>query len=94
MSTWANYQSDFETAVEHFGTTTDPATLTPEAVAAYEQSDAVIKTKKGRAKAMPTILKTRRVLRLAPKWAHEAATADRKPERATVGLGDALRLHS
>lgn len=72
VSTWASYQSDFETAVEHFGATTDPATLTPEAVAAYEQSDAVMKTKKGRAKAMPTILKTRRVLRLALKWAHDA----------------------
>jgi hypothetical protein len=72
VSTWASYQSDFETAAEHFGATTDPATLTPEAVAAYEQSDAVMKTKKGRAKAMPTILKTRRVLRLALKWAHDA----------------------
>jgi hypothetical protein len=72
VSTWASYQADFETAVEHFGGTTDPATLTPEAVAAYEQSDAVTKTKKGRPKAMPTILKTRRVLRLALKWAHDA----------------------
>jgi hypothetical protein len=71
VSTWASYQADFETAAEHFGAATDPATLTPDAVAAFEQSDAVTKTKKGRPKAMPTVLKTRRVLRLALTWARD-----------------------
>jgi hypothetical protein len=72
ISTWASYQHDFETAVEHFGAATDPATLTADAVAAYETSDAVTKTKKGRAKAKPTILKCQRVLRLALTWARDA----------------------
>jgi hypothetical protein len=71
VSTWASYQADFETAAEHFGAATDPATLTVDAVAAFEQSDAVMKTRKGRPKAMPTVLKTRRVLRLALTWARD-----------------------
>ena len=71
-STWASYQHDFETAAAHFGPTTDPATLTTEAVAAYEASPAVMTTKKGRPKSKPTILKTRRVLRLALTWAKDA----------------------
>jgi len=82
VSTWASYQADFETAAAHFGPATDPATLTPEAVAAFEQSDAVMKTKKGRPKAMPTILKTRRVLRLTLKWAHDAGRLSALPYAA------------
>ena len=47
------------------------ASLTQRKVKAFFESDAVVKTRGGRAKARPSIDKTRRVLRLCLVWAAE-----------------------
>jgi hypothetical protein len=90
VSTWAQYLLGFETAVEHFGAATDPATLTPEAVAAHQQSDSVMKSKQGRAKSQPTILKTGRALRLARPWARAAGRPAASPSDENAAAGDLL----
>ncbi|HYC79071.1 MAG TPA: hypothetical protein VEI02_15735 [Planctomycetota bacterium] len=68
-STTASYTQDFALAVQHFGADVDPATITAKQVAAFNESDLCTKKKGGQPRAMPTILKTRRVLRLALAWA-------------------------
>ena len=71
LGTQFSYQIDLAVAVRHFGADTDVANLTVRKVENFFQSDAVTKTKSGRAKAQPGIDKTRRVLRLALVWAAE-----------------------
>ena len=71
-ATVSSYGTDIDVAVAHFGAETPVTDLTPETVAAYFASDVVTKTRKERPKAEPTVLKTRRVLRLALVWAAEA----------------------
>ncbi len=71
LGTQFSYQIDLAVAVRHLGAETDAAALTARKVENYFQSDAVTKTKSGRAKAQPGIDKTRRVLRLALVWAAE-----------------------
>ena len=71
LGTQFSYQIDLAVAVRHFGADTDAATRPARKVENYFQSDAVTKTKSGRAKAQPGIDKTRRVLRLALVWAAE-----------------------
>ena len=63
---------DVAIALKHFGAETRAATLTPAAVQAYFESEAVTQTRSGRPKAKPTIDKTRRAFRLALVWAKEA----------------------
>ena len=66
-----SYQMELNLALGELGAETDLASLTAHQVEKYFQSAAVTKTKKGRAKAKPTVDKTRRVLRLALAWAVE-----------------------
>lgn len=68
-STCLSYQNDLAVAEKHFGSMDNPGWWTTDDVAKFEASDGVITTKSGRPKAMPTVLKTRRVLRLAVAWA-------------------------
>ena len=89
VSTWASYMADFETAATYFGADADPASLTVAGVAAYEKSDAVMQTKKGRPKAPPTIYKTRRVLRLALTWARDERRLATIPYPSAAGCPDA-----
>ena len=82
--TKANVDGDLMLALEHFGAATPVDTLTTNQIAAFFASDLVTRTKKGTAKARPTILKTRRVLRLALTWAVETNLVERLaplPER-------------
>lgn len=67
-----SYSIDIALAAREIGKETRIKMLTPEAVGAFFASDAVTKTRTGKAKAKPTIDKTRRVLRLALVWAVEA----------------------
>jgi hypothetical protein len=71
LGTQFSYSIDIAVAVKHFGAETAVATLTSRKVANYFDSDAVTKTRTGKAKAKPGIDKTRRVLRLALVWAAE-----------------------
>ena len=68
-ATVASYEGDLAIATAFFGEGSEVPTK--EQIAAFEVSDGVMKTRKGRAKANPTILKTRRALRLALTWAAE-----------------------
>jgi hypothetical protein len=67
-STISSYGNDLAIAYEHFGEG-QAAEITEKQVAAFNASAGVIKTKHGKSKAQPTILKTRRALRLALVWA-------------------------
>ena len=68
-----SYRQDLQTAVRHFGAETSVASLTAVRVQEYFDSDAVRKTRSGRTKATPTVLKTQRVLRLALVWAAKSS---------------------
>jgi hypothetical protein len=68
-STISSYGNDLAIAYEHLGGDSAASALTEKQIAAFNESKAVIRKKNGKAKAMPTILKTRRALRLALTWA-------------------------
>ncbi len=78
-STVASYAGDLELAKKVLGAGTEVANLTAASIAEFDASDAVTKTAKGRPKAQPTILKTRRALRLAVTWALEAGLISTSP---------------
>ncbi len=80
QATVASYAGDLEIATKHFG---DGAVIpTADEVRAYEESEAVTRTRTGKPKAKPTILKTRRALRLAVTWAKGAGIIDASPYAA------------
>ena len=72
IMTRASYAADLAVALKALGEKAKVSTLTARKVGNFFESDTVTKTRTGKAKAMPTILKTRRVLRLALVWAQEA----------------------
>jgi hypothetical protein len=74
-----SYAIELKTAQRELGADTLIASLTPEQVGAYFDSAAVMKLKSGRPKAMPSYLKTRRVLRLALCWAEEKRWIEKAP---------------
>ena len=76
-ATVASYEGDLAIATAFFGEGSEVPTK--EQIAAFEVSDGVMKTRKGRAKANPTILKTRRALRLAITWAHASGLITTNP---------------
>ncbi len=71
-ATVSSYEGDLSIAISYFGESIDPSDLTQDQIAAFEASDQVTKTRSGKGKAQPTVLKTRRALRLAITWAHGA----------------------
>ncbi len=79
IMTRASYAADLAVAIKALGEKTRISTLTARKVGNYFESDAVVKTRTGKAKAMPTVLKTRRVLRLALVWAQEQGWIDEAP---------------
>ena len=68
-STVWGYGMELETAMRFLGDDRRLDALTIADIEAFNASPAVTRTKTGRGKAMPGILKTRRVLRLALVWA-------------------------
>jgi site-specific recombinase XerD len=86
-STISAYASDLDLATEVLGGETPIAQLTPADIERFNASSPVTTTKSGRAKALPTIERSRRVLRLALVFAEqsgaiEAAPIAEKPKRA------------
>ena len=69
--TMFSYRIELRTALKHFGDETLISSLTPDDVRRYFDSSVVMKLKSGRPKAMPSYLKTQRVLRLALCFAVE-----------------------
>ena len=86
-----SYRLDLKVAQTALGADTDIATLKPESIKAYFESDAVTKTRSGKPKAKPTIDKTRRVLRLAldhvvgQRWLKEAPIPQEYRRRSRKG---------
>ena len=70
-STLASYAADFGNAKKHFGSMDAPNLWTEHDITGYENAMSVTHTRSGKPKAMPTIMKTRRVLRMALTWAFE-----------------------
>jgi hypothetical protein len=69
--TISSYRMELKTAMDELGETTPIAEITTERVQEYFDCARVTKLRSGRAKAKPSIDKTRRVLRLALVWAAE-----------------------
>ena len=74
-----SYKLDLVTALDELGRDTKLADLTPTRVLEYFNSDRVMRTRTGVAKAAPTYKKTRRVLRLALVWAADAGLIEKAP---------------
>lgn len=77
--TISSYRMELKTAAAELGEDTKVANLTPERVQQYFESKRVTKLRSGRAKAKPSIDKTRRVLRLALVWAEECGIVAMAP---------------
>jgi hypothetical protein len=74
-----SYKLELVTALDEIGRDTKLADLTPTRVLEYFNSDRVMKTRTGVAKARPTYLKTQRVLRLALQWAQDSGLIETAP---------------
>ena len=77
-STLSSYGIDLEVAHEFFGDL-KAAEVTADRVAKFNASRNVMKKTSGKPKAKPTILKTRRALRLALTWAEEKGLIKKAP---------------
>ena len=86
-----SYRLDLKVAQKALGADTDIATLTPDVIKTYFESDAVTKTRSGKPKAKPTIDKTRRVLRLTlehvvgQRWLTEAPIPEEYQRKSRKG---------
>jgi RNA 3'-terminal phosphate cyclase len=69
--TCSSYTAELRLAIKELGAETKITGITSEQVGAFFSSKAVTKLRSGRAKAKPSVDKTRRVLRLALVWAAE-----------------------
>jgi hypothetical protein len=78
-STVSSYGNDLAIAYEHLGADTVAATITEKQIAGFNASKGVVKKDNGKPKAQPTILKTRRALRLALTWAADEKLIKRAP---------------
>ncbi|MBK9386041.1 MAG: hypothetical protein IPN34_14615 [Planctomycetes bacterium] len=81
-STINAYASDLDLATEVLGGETPIAALTPADVERFNVSQQVTTTKSGRAKAQPTIDRSRRVLRLALVYAEQQSAIEAAPIEA------------
>src|SRR5882672_4421319 len=77
--TIASYSMELKTAMGGLGAQTLLSEITAERVQTYFDCKRVTKLKSGKAKAKPSIDKTRRVLRLALVWAEEAGLVAKAP---------------
>jgi hypothetical protein len=79
VSTVASYGNDLEVAYEHLGGDVAAAGLTERQIQGFNGCALVLRKKSGKPKAQPTILKTRRALRLALVWAAEQKLIAKAP---------------
>jgi hypothetical protein len=85
--TRSSYTAELRLAIKELGGDTKIASITTEQVGEFFASKAVMKLRSGRAKAKPSVDKSRRVLRLALVWAAEKRWIGEAPipEPATKG---------
>jgi hypothetical protein len=81
-STVNAYAADLDLATEVLGGETPIAAITPADVERFNTSEPVLRTKSGRAKAQPTIDRSRRVLRLALVFAEQQGAIETVPIEA------------
>jgi hypothetical protein len=81
-STVSSYGADLELAYEHIGGDIAAGAITERQVTAFGTSALVTKKRSGKPKAQPTILKTRRALRLALVWAEQKGLIKKAPYSA------------
>jgi hypothetical protein len=78
-STLSSYAKDLDLAYEFLGADVGASEITEKQIAAFNTCKGVLKKKSGKPKAKPTILKTRRALRLALTWAEQKALIKKAP---------------
>jgi hypothetical protein len=78
-ATTSSYENDLAVAYEHFGTDAPASEINEEQIATFNASEGVTRTKTGKPKAKPTILKTQRAFRLALVWAERAGVIAKAP---------------
>ena len=81
-STVSSYGNDLAIAYDHLGADTAAATITEKQISAFNASKGVTRKANGNPKAQPTILKTRRALRLALVWAAQKGLIAKAPYSA------------
>ncbi|MBK9387350.1 MAG: hypothetical protein IPN34_21250 [Planctomycetes bacterium] len=81
-STINAYAADLDLATEVLGAETPVGAITPADVERFNTSQQVTTTKSGRAKAQPTIDRSRRVLRLALTFAEQSGAIETAPIEA------------
>jgi hypothetical protein len=79
VSTVASYGNDLGVAYEVLGADIAAEGITAKQIAAFDRCKAVLTKRNGKPKAQPTILKTRRALRLALTWAVETKLIKQAP---------------
>lgn len=98
VGTCFSYLMELKLAQSELGGETLVSALTSDAIAKFNTCSRVMKLKTGRAKSQLSIDKTRRVLRLALTWAHQAGLVaqeivdpktDALPGASEVGASDA-----
>ncbi len=98
IGTCFSYLMELKLAQSELGAETLVSALTSDAIAKFNTCSRVMKLKTGRAKSQLSIDKTRRVLRLALTWAHQAGLVaeaivdpktDTLPGASGVGASDA-----
>src|SRR5688572_32110907 len=78
-STVNSYAADLDLATEVLGAETPIAQLTIDDITRFNQSEPVLTTKSGRPKALPTVERSRRVLRLALVFAEQQGAIESAP---------------
>jgi site-specific recombinase XerD len=81
-STISAYAADLDLATQVLGAETPIGAISIEDVTRFNGSEVVLKTKSGRAKAQPTIDRSRRVLRLALVYAEQQGAIETVPIEA------------
>jgi len=77
--TIATYGKDFELAIKHFGGEKKIDSFLAPHIATFFKSDLVNKLASGKDRAQPTILKTKRVVRMMFTWAKDKGMIDKLP---------------
>ena len=78
----SSYANDLAIAYEHLSADSPAATITERQIAGFDASKGVTRKANGKPKAQPTILKTRRALRLALIWAEHKKLIAKAPYSA------------
>jgi len=77
--TVATYGKDFELAVKHFGEDKKIDSFLPPHIVTFFKTDLVNKLPSGRDRAQPTILKTKRAVRMMFVWCKDKGMIDKLP---------------